>query len=130
VEPELVLFAEMDGRAVGVLICIRNLNELLLRTKSGFLSKIAPVYVIGRRKRVRSLRLAFVGVLQSYQSHGVGAALYVEATKRFLQTDYDEIEFSWVFDDNVAIKRISEAFGARLEKKWCLYSRDLGRQCA
>jgi hypothetical protein len=130
VEPRLIWFAEIDGKPVACLIALPNINEaiadldgelmpfgwakLLWRLKVRGLKTLRVPLMGVRRNLARSLR----GRMLPFQLIGAVAA---EAQAM----GYERAEFSWILEDNTAMRRICEARGATRYKTYRLYRKAL-----
>ena len=65
--------------------------------------------------------LDVVGVLKEYRRHGIDAIMYRNYFTYGLAKGYSSGEFSWILEDNMAIRRPLEAFGSTIYKVYRLY---------
>jgi GNAT superfamily N-acetyltransferase len=118
--PELMLFAEHDGRTVGLAVALPDVNPVLrgLRTWHWPLSYLRLGLGLWKAELAR---LTLLGVVPGHQSVGVGAALYQELHRGARSVGYRAAEISWVLEDNVRANRSAEALGARRYKTYRMY---------
>lgn len=124
VDPDLVLFAEMDGETVGAAVCLPDANQILKRLDGKILPFGIPT-VLRRRRIMDQLRLPILGVIPEYRNKGLEALLIHELYQRGLEKGYRRCELSWVLEDNRAVNRVIEASGARLYKTYRLYQKEI-----
>ena len=128
VDPRLVWFAEINGDPAAVLVLLPNLTEAL----KGLNGKLLPfgwAKLLWRLKvkRVKTLRLPLMGVKREYASSMRGkrlpfqliAAAAVEAQA----LNYEACEYSWILEDNMPMRAICEAWGAKIYKTYRIYEK-------
>jgi GNAT superfamily N-acetyltransferase len=124
-DPELILFAEFNGEAVGWFPAIPNLNEVFqhvngLRCPWDYL-KLAWYM----RQPVKSLTIKSVLVLPEYWNTGVGVLLFDEMANRVQGKGYQWVDLSLTSDDNPATPGLADRMGAKLYKRYRVYRRSL-----
>jgi GNAT superfamily N-acetyltransferase len=122
--PELILFAEVEGRPVAVSVTIPDYNEVL-KHLNGSLGLMGLAKFTYYRRRIRGLRALVFGVLEEYRRAGLHAVLYYESEKAARRLGYQWCELSWNLEDNDEINSFDTALGGTLYKKYRLYELDL-----
>ncbi len=130
VTDDLVQIAELDGVAAAFMICLPNLNEAI-RDLDGRLLPFGWAKLLWRlrRRRVRTGRIALMGVQSRYHDSRLGAALamsVIGATQApTLRHGIEEAELSWILEDNGGLLNILEALGARPYKRYRIFEKVL-----
>jgi len=124
IDPELVLFAELQGRPVACAVGLPDVNQVLKRM-NGRLFPFGLWHYFRRRAIVTQGRLLLLGVLPELQSTGLYALLVVEMYRRAKRAGLRRAELSWTLEDNVAINAGIEAAGGRRHKTYRLYEKHL-----
>ena len=124
VEPELVLFAEMDGRPVGVTVTVPDINQVL-RKLNGRLGPIEMLKFLFYKRKITGVRTLVGGVMKEYRETGIIAVLYYETEKANLRLGYEWCELGWNLEDNELINRFDEAIGGKLYKKYRIYETEI-----
>ena len=124
-DPELLLFAEIDGRAVGCAVAIPNVNQVL-RKMGGRLFPFGLLHFLNRRRIITQARVLLVGVLPAYQKTGLYPLLIADLHRRGLERGYVSGEMSWTLEDNAAVNAGIEATGGRRSKTYRIYERPIG----
>jgi GNAT superfamily N-acetyltransferase len=124
VRPELVVFAEIDDRPVGVSITVPNYNEALIHI-DGHLHPINLAKLLIQSKRIKGLRSLIMGMLKEYRSTGIPVLLFMETAKAAKKLGYEWCETSWNLEDNHLINKIDETIGGRLYKKYRVYEMNI-----
>lgn len=125
VDPDLVLFAEIEGKTVGWFPGIPNMNEVLihadgLRYPWDYLRVLPYMH-----RRPKCLAIKSVLVLPEYWDTGVAVLLFDEMVKRALPKGYDWFDLSLTSDDNPYTPTLAERGGAKLYKRYRVYSLQL-----
>ncbi len=120
-DPRLVWFAEIDGEAAGVIVYLPNVNEAIAGL-NGRLFPFGWARLLWRLKvaRVKSLRVPLMGVKRRFHGTRRGQLLpflLIDAGCRpAIELGYKDFELSWVLEDNMPMRRISESIGAKAYK--------------
>jgi GNAT superfamily N-acetyltransferase len=125
--PDIVPFAEKDGKVIGFGIVLPDLNEVFQSNRGGYLLPVLPrlLWRLWRRDFKRA-RILLLGMLPEYQGKGVDAMLY-----HWIWTTCGEKlgiywgEAGWILEDNVAMNAGLEKMGFRVYKTYRLYDRAL-----
>jgi GNAT superfamily N-acetyltransferase len=124
IEPELVLFSEVNGIPVGVSITIPDFNQVLKKL-NGKLNPIGILKFLYYKRKITGLRGIVFGLKKEYRRTGINTVLYYETEKRGARLGYEWCEMSWNLEDNDLINRFDEAVGGRLYKKYRIYEKDI-----
>ncbi len=122
VDPELVLFAEVDGRPIAFALALPDLNEAL-RHANGRLFPFGAIAIWWHARRIRRVRVIPLGVESEHRASGIDAVLYHELFARAKRRGYAGGECSWVLEDNAAMRRPIERLGGRVHKRYRIYDR-------
>lgn len=124
-DPDLTLFAEMDGKTVGWLAGIPNLNEAFihvngLRYPWNYLQLMRSM-----RNQPQCLAIKSVLILPEYWERGVSVLLFDEMVKRAMRKGYKWADLSLTSDDNPYTPALAEKMGAVLYKQYQVYRYDI-----
>jgi GNAT superfamily N-acetyltransferase len=123
-DPELILFAEADGEAVGWFPGIADLNEVFKRVNGLRHFWNYPLFawlMRNRRPKTQGLSVKSVLVLPEYWNTGVAVLLFDEMARRAAARGYRWIDLSITSEDNPATPVLATRMGARLYKRWRVY---------
>jgi len=109
-DPNLVLIAEADGRAVGLVISLPDINQVF-KHLNGRLFPVGWVKALWYSRKITSGRLMLLGVIDEYRGRGIEALLMYETMKAAILNGYQEFEFSWILENNDMMNRILENLG-------------------
>jgi GNAT superfamily N-acetyltransferase len=130
IDPRLAWFAEIDGETAGFVILLPNVNAAIADL-GGKLLPFGWAKLLWRLKvrRVTSMRGPLMGVRRKFGSTLKGQMLAFQlidaAATQARALGYRDCELSWVLEDNLPMRRICEAFGARIYKTYRLYEKAL-----
>jgi len=119
--PELILFAEDNGKPVGFFPALPNFNEVLihangLRYPWNYLQ--AWWY---SRQSPKSAAIKSVLVLPEYWGSGVAILMFSEMAKRLQERGYDWVDLSLTSEDNPKTPVLAERMGASIYKRYRVF---------
>jgi GNAT superfamily N-acetyltransferase len=124
-DPELVLFAEIDGRTVGWFPAVPNYNEILihlngLRYPWDYLRALRY-----RNKRPKSIAIKSVAVPPEYWDTGVAVLLFDEMVRRAAAKGYQWADLSLTGEDNPDTWDLAHHMGAKVYKRYRFYRKEV-----
>jgi hypothetical protein len=130
VPADFVLIAEVEGRPAAMLVATPNLNETI-RDLNGALLPFGWARLLWRLKRrlPSSARVPLMGVRREYHRSTLGMTLVFclfDAIRRnMIAHGVNQLELSWVLEDNRPMRRIMERVGGRTYKRYRMYEKPL-----
>jgi hypothetical protein len=130
IRPDLVSFAEIGGRPVGVFAAIPDLNEAI-QGLNGRLLPLNWARLLWRLKvgPLRRFRVPLAGVRQlhqgGFQAMEIFYRMYAQVGAALTARGFTGGEVGWILEDNVPMRRIIEAAGGRLRKTYRIYEKSL-----
>jgi GNAT superfamily N-acetyltransferase len=124
VKPELVLFAEINGKPIGVAVSIPDINQVLSKI-NGKLGPVGIFKFLYYRNKIDGIRALLGGVKKEYRNTGIISVLYYETEKAALRLGYKWCELGWNLEDNDLINKFDEAIGGKVYKKYRICEIDL-----
>lgn len=122
-DTRLVHIAEHEGKPVGFLFAMPDLNEAIKKAR-GRLLPFGWWHLIRCRKWSDRLRSYVLGVVPGYRKRGIEAALLIAAyTDKGRQ--YTWHEASWVLEDNEAMLNGLRIYGVVPYKRWRIYEKPM-----
>jgi len=112
IDPNLMLMAEVDGKAIGMLLGIPDYYPMLRVFKEG---KAYPWHwpqAYWAKKRERTAVIIAFGIRPSWQQTGLADLLLSESVER--NPKYDFFETNWILEEN---KRVQHLIKTRLNAK-------------
>ena len=130
IEKKMTLFAEIDGEPAGFIVLLPNINEAIADLK-GKLLPFGWAKLLWRLKvrGLKSARVPLMGVKRKFADTMRGQLLPFHlmnaGRNASLALGYTKFEFSWVLEENMPMRRISEAMGATIYKTYRIYEKAL-----
>jgi GNAT superfamily N-acetyltransferase len=124
-DPDLVLFAETDGKTVGWFPAIPNFNEILihlngLRYPWDYLRALWYKNI-----KPKSLTVKAVAVLPEYWDTGVAILLFAEMARLAIAKGYQWADMSLTGEDNPDTVYLARHTGAKIYKRYRFYKKEL-----
>ncbi len=125
IDPKLVLIAEIKEKPIGFSLALPNLNEVFAKIPNGRLFPTGWLTFLLNQKKVTSLRVITLGVIQQLQQSGIGGLFYLETFERGIKSGYDRAEMSWILEDNDLMNRAANLLGGKPYKTYRIYGQKL-----
>jgi GNAT superfamily N-acetyltransferase len=128
VDPDLILFAFIDGKPVGISLGLPNVNQALIKARPQPNTWSLPLTLLRflwHRRKISGFRLWALGVLPEYRNLGIDALFYVETARKAFAKGYQRCEMSWILESNDMMNRIIERLGGKIYKTYRLYQKPL-----
>jgi GNAT superfamily N-acetyltransferase len=121
IDPYLVLFAEVEGEAVGWFPGIPNLNEAFARANGlRYPWNYAQIWWHMRRQP-ECLAVKSVLVPPEHWGSGVAVLLFAEMAERALERGFKWLDLSITSEDNPNTPMLAERMGAKIYKRYRVY---------
>lgn len=124
-DPDLVLFAEADGKAVGWFPAIPNFNEILIRLNGLRYPWDYARALWYKNLKLKSLSVKSVAVLPEYWDTGVAILLFAEMAQRAMAKGYLWADLSLTGEDNPDTWDLAHHAGAKIYKRYRFYKKEL-----
>lgn len=128
IKPELVLFAEVEGKAVAFCITVPDANQAIKKANgrlTTFGMPIGLVKMLMSLKKINRGRLIALGVRKEYRKRGLDSLLVLETYQVAQKLGWVGGEISWTLEDNDMVNRVIEVFGATRSKTYRVYGKTL-----
>jgi hypothetical protein len=125
VDPDFVLFAEVDGKPAGMAVAVPNVNEAI-RDLKGSLLPTGWARLLWRLKvkGTKTARMMLLGILPEHRgemSRDILMGLYGRLHENGTKNGYQWGELSWTLEDNDAINKSIARTGSKRYKTYRLY---------
>lgn len=124
-DPDLVLFAEMEGKTVGFIVAFPDPNQLLHKL-NGRIFPLGWLKMLWYRRKIDQVTFKLFGVREEYRRRGIDTLLYFEAIKSAVAKGYRWLDGSTTSEFNPAVVRMAERLGAERYKLFRLYQKTFG----
>ena len=128
IDPDLIWIAERDGETLGMLLCLPDVNQPLLKAhpRPGvpeWWTLLKFWYHWKVRHDVTTLRGLVGGVLEEKRGLGIMSVLMVEAALLALRKGYRRCELSWILENNMMTRRTCEMLGGYVYRTYRMYEK-------
>ncbi|MEX0594185.1 MAG: hypothetical protein WD115_05365 [Balneolaceae bacterium] len=123
-DPDFAHIVDVEGEPVAFSIALPDYNQIL-SDMNGTLFPTGLFKLLTRRKSIRRIRTALMGVLPEYRGKGIDAVLHHQSIENGLKRDFYSSELSWVLESNTEMVRVAERIGAIQNKTYRIYSKSL-----
>lgn len=124
-DPELILFAEIEGKTVGWFPGVANVNEVLIHLNGLRYPWDYARALRWMRHKPRCLSVKSVLILPEYWGSGAALLLIDEMAKRARARGFQWIDLSLTSADNPYTPELAERMGARIYKRYRVYGRQV-----
>jgi acetylglutamate synthase len=119
--PKLVFVVEDNGEPVAFSATIPNINEIFIKIRNGKLFPFNFLKLINFKKRVKTVRILTLGILEKYRKTGIDAVMYARTFENGTKLGYYEGEASWILENNTMMNRALKNINAELYKTYRIY---------
>lgn len=123
-DPRLSSVLLRDGRPVGTVVCIPDLNGFLRATRSRIVLT-TPFHFLRYRLRRRRAVIIFYSVVTDEQGRGLMGSLLARTLAALRDARYEQLGITWIADQNAASLRQMERIGARPLHRLHLFRKDI-----
>jgi len=124
VDPRITSIAELEGKPVGMIVCVPNVNEILRHLTDGRLFPTGWYKLLTGLKHIQGFRTMLMGVIPEYRGRGVDALMIDKVMRSGAVAGYKYCELSWVLEDNEAMNSLADKAGGFLYRKYRIYEAD------
>jgi GNAT superfamily N-acetyltransferase len=123
-DPRLSSILMHDGKPVGTVICIPDLNGFLSATRSR-VGLFTPFHFLRYRLRRRRAVIIFYSVAKDHHGRGLMGAMLTRTINALREARYEKLGITWIADENAASLRQMEKIGAKPLQKLHLFRKTL-----
>lgn len=126
--PELTLIAEVEGEPVAFAITLPDANQAIKKANGKLLTFGLPIGLVKmllELKKVRTGRLAILGIRKGFRKRGLDSILMLDTFKNAQELGWTSGEISWTLENNDLVNRAIEVFGAKKSKTYRVYGKQL-----
>ena len=130
VDADSVRIADVDGEPAAMIVMFPNLNEMI-RDLNGRLLPLGWLKLLWRLKvaGARSARVPLMGVRRRFQGSRLGATLALMLIaplhEKARKQGMEEVDMSWILEDNQGMRKIIESVGSQLYKRYRIYQKEI-----
>jgi len=122
--PEFAIFAEKNGKTVGFIITIPDINPAL-RILNGRLYPWRLLMFMREAKKTKRVRTVIMGILPEYRGQHIDDIFYLKAIEQGLLTDIWESDCSLIAETNTKMIGALKPLTPELYKTYRIYERPI-----
>jgi GNAT superfamily N-acetyltransferase len=125
--PEFLGFAEVDGKQVGFVYSVPDLNQALHPMRDKVIEENLSEFQ-ERFQQIDHGVLLIIGVKKQFRGRGINLALGAHSYLAMIERGYKTGSYTVVIDDNWPSRRTAEKLGARVTRNFNVYRKELIRK--
>jgi GNAT superfamily N-acetyltransferase len=125
VDPDLVLFAEIDGEPVGFGVALPDPNRIL-KHLNGRMWPVGWAKMWWYSRRIDVVTFKLMGVLPEYRRRGIDALIYLDMLRAMYDKGYAWLDGSLTAEANLLVNLVAGRLGAERYKHYRVYQ----KQCS
>ena len=119
-DPDLALFAEVNGQPVGFCVSLPDINRALIHL-NGCLFPLGWLKLWWYVRRIDVVSFKLMGILEEYRRRGIDALLYLESIKAVFAKGYEWLDGSLTSEYNPIVNYLAQRMGAERYKHYRVY---------
>jgi GNAT superfamily N-acetyltransferase len=124
-DPDLILFAQVEGKTIGWFPGVPNVNEILIHANGLRYPWDRLKLLTHMRDRPKCLSIKSVLILPEYWGSGAPLLLFDEMARRARMKGYTWADLSLTSEDNPYTPALASRMGARIYKRYRVYTKKL-----
>ena len=125
INPALCLIAEVGGEVAGFSLALPDFNQVLIHL-NGRLFPFGFLKVLWWRRRINTVRIITMGVIEKFRHMGIDNAFYCETWQQAVARGMPFGEMSWILETNAAMNNALLKLGFKIYKRYRVYDRAVG----
>jgi len=122
--PEFAVFAEKDGRTVGCILSVPDVN-VALQALNGRLYPWRLIKALRAVKKAKRIRTMIMGVLPEYRGQKIDDVFYLRTIEDGIRLGFEESDCSLIVENNVKMIGAIKPLNAVNYKTYRIYERDI-----
>ncbi|MEJ2483277.1 MAG: N-acetyltransferase, partial [Gemmatimonadota bacterium] len=123
--PSQVIFAEReDGEVIGFTLFLMDANQALIHAK-GRLFPFGLLKILKHLPKMDYCRVLTLGLVPEARGQGIDNLLIMALFRHGAAAGTIGGEFSWILEDNMAMRKPLERIGSEISKRYLLYDRPI-----
>lgn len=127
--PEMVLFAEIDGEMAGFALALPDVNQVFKKLNGRLLPfgifRLLWDLKIRKKGKINQARILTLGIVKKFQKRGLDNVFYYDLFYNGIKNGYFAGEMSWILEDNRMMVSAAELLGGKPYKTYRIYQTPL-----
>lgn len=125
VPEKFMLIAEKEGKQIGFLVALPDLNQVFSRIRSGRLFPFGFIKFLWYQKKVNNSRVLILGLLDEYRNKGIDFMLYKKIHENLTSMGIYQSEACYVMESNIKMNSILNSIQGTCIKKYRIYKKPI-----
>ncbi len=125
IDPDFAYIAEDNGKPVGFSVSLPNINEISINFKKGRLFPFNIIKLLLNKKKVKTVRIASTGVIESHRKKGIEAIFFAKNIQEARRRKLDGGEASWILESNQMMTTAAEKLNGKHYKTYRLFKKQI-----
>jgi len=121
---DLLLMAEKDGDPIGFALALPDFNAAVKKA-NGRLFPFGLLKILWHARKIDKLRVLTLGLIPEYRRTGIDQLLYLRLFQGAKKEGISCGEFSWILEDNHAMRQALEKFECKVYKTYRIYEKQI-----
>ena len=121
VPEKLILIAEKEGKQVGFIVALPDLNQVFRHMKSGKLYPFGFLKFLWYKRKITNSRILILGILEEYRNMGIDIMLYIKIRENLAEAGIHQAEACYVMESNARMNSILSKIGGKSVKNYRIY---------
>lgn len=122
-DTDFCLVAEKDGKVVGFVLAIPDINQILINIRRGRLLPFGLFKLLFGMKKINGIRVIALGVVEGYRKLGIEACLYASIIEAYRKKKYKHCEASWILEHNELMNKALEHVKGVPHKRYRIFEK-------
>jgi len=122
--PELIVFAEKDGKTVGFIVSLPDMNPAL-KILNGHLYPWRLIKALRSIKKVKKIRTIIMGVLPEYRGQKIDDVFYLYTIENGIRLGYTESDCSLIVETNYKMIGALKPLKGQIYKTYRIYEKKI-----
>jgi hypothetical protein len=122
-QPEYIYILNSEGEPAAFLLCLPDINNVLIQIKSGKLFPTGFFKLLSYRKHIQTGRILLMGVKSQFRNQGLDVLIYsrmIEDMFSKVPKQVNSAELSWILEDNQVMINILKSMNADPYKRYLI----------
>lgn len=124
VPEELILIAEAEGKQVGFLVTLPDMNQVFRHIPSGKLWPFGFIQYLWHKRKITKARIIMPGILHGYRNQGIDLAMYEQMRQNLVRLGFRKGEVSYVAENDPVMHSIVQQSGLGKVNEYRIYRKD------
>lgn len=124
IDPDMVLYVEIDGKTVGWALGLPNIFEALHHA-NGLRRPWDYIRFMRDRRHIRCLSFKIVALDPDYWGRGLDTLMYAEMARQMAKRGFTWMDLSLTGEDNPQTNKLAKVIDAKVYKRYRIYQLDL-----